>query len=126
MHINTVKQWNFTIYNNQWRNLHTVTNEEHSAVSITTPAGGRMWWESYKCEKAGFKKGRWLVWGVGAAKNPGLLPAGPSPAEVLLPRPAALDAPLELDDDHDLLLLLPRLNPVTKTGKNTKKGLAMK
>lgn len=57
------------------------------------------------CEKAGFKKGRWLVWGAGTDKMPGPLPAGASPAEPLDPQPAAFDPPLEPDDDHDLLAL---------------------
>lgn len=37
--------------------------------------------------------------------KPGLLPADVSPAELLDPRPAAFDPPLEPDDDDDLLLL---------------------
>lgn len=44
-------------------------------------------------------------------RKPGLLRTGASPAELLLPRPAALDPPLEPDDDHDLLVLDPRLGP---------------
>lgn len=42
---------------------------------------------------------------------PGLPRTGASPAELLPPRPAALDPPLEPDDDHDLLVLDPRLSP---------------
>jgi len=56
------------------------------------------------CEKEGFKKGRWLVCGAGTVRKPGLLLADASPVELLDPRPAAFEPPLELDDD-DLLPL---------------------
>lgn len=100
-----------TVYINQQE------TQKHTSGKSDEWLGSAALRDQLRWEKLGFKKGRCLLWGVGAARIPGLLPAGGSPAEFLDPRPAACELPLELEEDQDLLLLeIPKISIVERKG----------